>query len=203
MHVHFSVWKGDTPLFAGDKYAGLSEMGLWAIGGLIKHARSLIALTNPTTNSFKRLVPGYEAPVNLIYSKRNRSAAVRIPMYQNNPKTKRVEFRCPDSSCNPYLAFAGMLMAALDGIKNKIDPGNPLDKDLYELSPEEAADIPVTPGSLDEALDVLEKDHAFLTAGEVFTPDVVHNWIAYKRENEVDALRMRPHPWEFCMYFDI
>jgi glutamine synthetase len=203
MHVHFSLWKGDTPLFAGDKYAGLSEMGLWAIGGLIKHARSLIALTNPTTNSFKRLVPGYEAPVNLIYSKRNRSAAVRIPMYQNNPKTKRVEFRCPDSSCNPYLAFAGMLMAALDGIKNKIDPGNPLDKDLYELSPEEAADIPVTPGSLDEALDVLEKDHAFLTAGEVFTPDVVHNWIAYKRENEVDALRMRPHPWEFCMYFDI
>jgi len=203
MHVHFSLWKGDKPLFAGDKYAGLSEIGLHACGGLLKHARSLIAFTNPTTNSFKRLVPGYEAPVNLIYSQRNRSASVRIPMYQDNPKTKRLEFRCPDPSANPYLAFAAMLMAALDGIQNKIDPGKPLDKDLYDLSPEEAAEIPVTPGSLDEALDVLERDHSFLTAGDVFTADVIENWIAYKRENEVDALRLRPHPWEFCMYFDI
>ena len=203
MHVHMSFWKGDTPLFAGDKYAGLSEMGLHAIGGILKHARSLIAFTNPTTNSFKRLVPGYEAPVNLIYSQRNRSAAVRIPMYSENPKTKRLEFRCPDPSCNPYLAFAAMLMAGLDGIQNKIDPGRSLEKDLYDLSPEDAAEIPVTPGSLDEALDVLEKDHAFLTRGDVFTADVVDNWISYKRENEVDALRVRPHPWEFCMYFDI
>ena len=181
----------------------LSEMGLHAIGGILKHARSLIAFTNPTTNSFKRLVPGFEAPVNLIYSQRNRSAAVRIPMYSQNPKTKRLEFRCPDPSCNPYLAFAAMLMAGLDGIQNKIDPGNSLEKDLYDLSPEDAAEIPVTPGSLDEALDVLEKDHAFLTQGDVFTADVVENWISYKRENEVDALRVRPHPWEFCMYFDI
>jgi glutamine synthetase len=203
MHVHFSLWKAGKPLMAGRKYAGLSDIGLWTIGGILKHAPSLIAFTNPTTNSFKRLVPGYEAPVNLVYSSRNRSAAIRIPMYQDNPKTKRIEFRCPDSSCNPYLAFAAILMAAIDGVKNQIDPGEPLDKDLYDLEPEEYESIRSTPGDLSDALDNLERDHSFLLEGNVFTEDVIHYWIKYKRENELKALQMRPHPYEFCMYFDI
>ena len=203
MHCHQSIWNGDTPLFAGSGYAGLSEEALYYIGGLIKHAPALISLTNPTTNSFKRLVPGYEAPVNLAYSQRNRSAACRIPMYSTNPKTKRVEFRCPDPSCNPYLAFAAMLMAGLDGIQNKIDPGEPLDKNLYDLEPEELARVPQTPGSLGEALDALQADHEFLLKGDVFTEDVVETWIQYKRENEVDAVNLRPHPYEFALYYDI
>jgi glutamine synthetase len=178
-------------------------MGLWAIGGILKHARALCALCNPTTNSYKRLVPGYEAPVNLVYSSRNRSAAIRIPMYSDNPKTKRLEFRCPDSSCNPYLAFSAITMAAIDGIENKIDPGDPLDKNMYHLTMDELAKIGSAPGSLEEALDHLENDHDFLLKGDVFTADVIHYWIKYKRENEVDAIRMRPHPYEFCMYFDI
>jgi glutamine synthetase len=203
MHVHFSLWKGEKPLFAGKQYAGLSDTGLYAIGGILRHARALCAFTNPTTNSYKRLVPGYEAPVNLVYSSRNRSAAVRIPMYSDNPKTKRVEFRCPDSSCNPYLAFSAMTMAAIDGIENKIHPGEAMDKDIYKLSPEEYESIGSAPYSLDEALDELERDHEWLLRGDVFTADVIHYWIKYKRENEVDAIRVRPHPYEFCMYFDI
>jgi glutamine synthetase len=203
MHCHFSLWKGDKPLFAGNKYAGLSQMGLWAIGGILKHARALCALCNPTTNSYKRLVPGYEAPVNLVYSSRNRSSAIRIPMYSERAETKRIEFRCPDSSCNPYLAFSAILMAAIDGIQNKIDPGDPLDKDMYRLMPAEYEKLESAPGSLEEALDALENDHEFLLAGDVFTADVIHYWIKYKRENEVDAIRVRPHPYEFCMYFDI
>lgn len=203
MHTHQSLWKGDKPLFAGSGYAGMSETALHYIGGLLKHAKSLIALTNPTTNSFKRLVPGFEAPVNLAYSSRNRSAACRIPVYSQSPKTKRIEFRCPDPSCNPYLAFSAMLMAGLDGIANKIDPGDPLDKDIYDLSPEELADVPSTPGSLEEALNELEADHDFLLKGDVFTEDVIQTWIEYKRENEVDALRLRPHPYEFALYYDI
>ncbi len=203
MHVHFSLWKGDKPLFAGNRYAGVSQMGLHAIGGILKHAGALCALCNPTTNSYKRLVPGYEAPVNLVYSSRNRSAAIRIPMYSENPKTKRIEFRTPDSSCNPYLAFSAMTMAAIDGIQNKIDPGEPLDKDMYKLSPAEYAQINSAPSSLEEACNALEADHDFLLQGDVFTADVIHYWIKYKRENEIDAIRTRPHPYEFCMYFDI
>jgi glutamine synthetase len=203
MHVHFSLWKGEKPLFAGNKYAGLSQMGLYAIGGILKHAPALCALCNPTTNSYKRLVPGYEAPVNLVYSSRNRSASIRIPMYSEKANTKRIEFRCPDSSCNPYLAFSGMVMAAIDGIENKIDPGEPMDKNIYHLTPDESAKISSAPGSLEEALNELENDHDFLLKGDVFTADVIHYWIKYKRENEVDALRIRPHPYEFCMYFDV
>ncbi len=203
MHVHFSLWKAGKPLFAGNRYAGLSELALFAIGGILKHARALCALCNPTTNSYKRLIPGYEAPVNLVYSSRNRSAAIRIPMYSERPQSKRLEFRCPDSSCNPYLAFSAVTMAALDGIKHRIDPGEPLDKNIYELSPEEYERIVATPGSLEEALDALAEDHEFLLEGGVFTSDVIHYWIKYKRENEVDALRTRPHPFEFCMYYDI
>ncbi|MDP9173424.1 MAG: type I glutamate--ammonia ligase [Planctomycetota bacterium] len=203
MHVHFSLWKGDKPLFAGNKYAGLSEMGLHAIAGILKHAPALCALCNPTTNSYKRLVPGYEAPVNLVYSSRNRSAAIRIPMYSDNPKTKRVEFRCPDGSCNPYLAFSAIMMAAIDGIQNKLDPGNPMDKNIYHLTAAEYESIDSAPSSLEEALNGLENDHEFLLQGDVFTADVIHYWIKYKRENEVDAIRQRPHPYEFCMYFDI
>ena len=199
MHTHISLWKSGEPLFAGNGYAGLSEMALHAIGGILKHAPALLAFTNPTTNSYKRLVPGYEAPVNLAYSQRNRSAACRIPMYSPNPKAKRVEFRCPDPSCNPYLAFSALLMATIDGIQNKINPGDPMDKDIYELSPVEAAEIPTTPASLDEALTALQHDHKFLLRGDVFTQDVIDTWIEYKRENEVDALRLRPHPYEFCM----
>ncbi len=203
MHTHLSIWKDNQPLFAGDGYAGMSEMAMHAIGGIIKHAKALIAFTNPSTNSYKRLVPGYEAPVNIAYSQRNRSAAVRIPMYSPSPKAKRFEFRCPDPTANPYLAFSAMLMAAIDGVENKLDPGSPLDVNIYDLDPEEAAGIPQTPGSLEEALDALDDDHEFLTKGDVFTQDVIETWIDYKMENEVDALRLRPHPYEFMMYYDI
>jgi len=203
MHIHMSIWKDGKNLFAGDKYAGLSEMALYAIGGILKHAPALLAFTNPTTNSYKRMVPGFEAPVNLAYSSRNRSAAVRIPMYSTSDKAKRFEFRCPDPSSNPYLAFSAMLMAAIDGIQNKIDPGDPLDKDIYDLPPEEAANVPKTPGSLRAALEALEADHEFLLRGDVFTPDVIETWIDYKMQNEVLALDLRPHPWEFALYYDI
>ena len=203
MHVHMSFWKENENLFAGDGYAGLSETGLYAIGGMLKHAPSLCALTNPTTNSYKRLVPGFEAPVNLAYSRRNRSAAVRIPLYSASPKAKRIEFRCPDPSCNPYLAFSAMVMAAIDGIQNKINPGDPLDKDIYDLEPEELAKVPQTPGSLREALGNLEKDYEYLLKGDVFTPDVIETWISYKIANEVQAIDLRPHPWEFALYYDI
>jgi len=203
MHTHQSIWKNGEPVFAGNGYAGLSETALYYIGGILKHARALAALTNPTTNSYKRLVPGFEAPVNLAYSARNRSAAVRIPMYSPSPKAKRIEVRFPDPSCNPYLAFAAMLMAGLDGIENKVDPGEAMDKDLYDLPPEEIAKIPQIVGSLDEALKSLEEDHEFLLKGNVFTEDALQTWIEYKRTNEVDALRLRPHPYEFFLYFDI
>jgi glutamine synthetase len=203
MHTHMSLWKGGTNLFAGSGYAGLSDTAMYAIGGVLKHAPALLGFTNPTTNSYKRLVPGYEAPVNLAYSRRNRSASVRIPVYSPSPKAKRFEFRCPDSSCNPYLAFAAILMAVIDGIQNKTDPGDPLDKDIYDLSPEELKDVPQAPGSLDEALNALEKDHDFLLRGDVFTEDVISTWIWYKREKEIDAVRLRPHPYEFCLYFDM
>ncbi len=203
MHTHLSLWRDGEPLFAGGGYAGVSDMAMHAIGGLLKHAPAILAFTNPTTNSYKRLVPGYEAPVNLAYSQRNRSAAIRIPMYSPSPKSKRVEFRCPDPSCNPYLAFAAMLMAVIDGIQNKFSPGQPLDKDIYDLPPDELAAVPKTPGSLDQALDALEKDHEFLLRGDVFSPDVIQTWIKYKRLQEVDALRLRPHPYEFCLYYDI
>ncbi len=203
MHTHISLWRDGEPLFAGGGYAGMSDMAMHAIGGLLKHAPAILAFSNPTTNSYKRLVPGYEAPVNLAYSQRNRSAAIRIPMYSPSPKAKRIEFRCPDPSCNPYLAFAAMLMAVIDGIQNKFSPGQPLDKDIYDLPPEELAAVPKTPGSLEQALDALEKDHDFLLRGDVFSPDVVETWISYKRKQEVDALRLRPHPYEFCLYYDI
>ncbi len=203
MHTHISLWKGDQPLFAGGGYAGLSDMAIHAIGGILAHAPALLAFTNPTTNSYKRLVPGYEAPVNLAYSQRNRSAACRIPMYSASPKSKRIEFRCPDASSNPYLAFSALMMAALDGIQNKIHPGDPLDKDIYDLEPEELAQVPTTPGSLGDALDALAADHEFLLRGDVFTQDVINHWITYKKQNEVDALALRPHPYEFCMYYDI
>ncbi|HBY62439.1 MAG TPA: type I glutamate--ammonia ligase, partial [Solibacterales bacterium] len=203
MHCHQSLWKSGSPLFAGDNYAGLSQMALWYIGGLLKHARALSAIIAPTTNSYKRLVPGYEAPVNLAYSRRNRSAAVRIPMYSASPKAKRVEFRPPDPSSNPYLAFAAMLMAGLDGIANKLDPGEPLDKDIYDLSPEELKQVPSMPASLEEALGCLEADHAFLLKGDVFTEELLESFIAYKRRAEADAVRLRPHPYEFALYYDI
>ncbi len=202
MHTHISLWKGSDPIFAGSGYAGLSETALFAIGGILKHAPAILAFSNPTTNSYKRLVPGYEAPVNLAYSQRNRSAACRIPMYSPSPKSKRIEFRCPDPSCNPYLAFSALLMAVIDGIQNKINPGEALDKDIYDLPPEELAAVPKTPGALGEALDALEQDHEFLLRGDVFTADVIETWIHYKRVNEVDALRLRPHPYEFCLYYD-
>ncbi len=203
MHTHISIWKEGNPLFAGDKYGGLSQMALWAAGGILKHAPALCAITNPTTNSYKRLVPGYEAPVNLAYSSRNRSASIRIPMYSASPKAKRLEVRFPDPSCNGYLAFSALLMAALDGIENKIDPGQPLDADIYGLSPEELAKVPSTPGALDEALNNLKNDHEFLLKGDVFTQDVIDTWIEYKTKNEVDVVRMRPHPMEYKLYFDI
>ncbi len=204
MHVHQSIWKGGEPLFYDERgYAGLSDLARWYIGGLLRHSHAVIALTNPTTNSYKRLVPGYEAPVNLVYSQRNRSAACRIPLASRSPKAKRVEFRCPDATANPYLAFAAMLMAGLDGIQNRIEPPTPMDKDLYDLPPEELARVPQVPGSLEEALDALEEDNAFLTAGDVFTDDLIAAWIDYKRTNEVDALRLRPHPYEFALYYDI
>ncbi|MEH2012829.1 type I glutamate--ammonia ligase [Nostoc sp.] len=202
MHCHQSIWRDGQPLFAGDKYAGLSDMALYYIGGLLKHAPALLAITNPSTNSYKRLVPGYEAPVNLAYSQGNRSASIRIPLSGTNPKAKRLEFRCPDATSNPYLAFAAMLCAGLDGIKNKIHPGEPLDKNIYELSPEELAKVPSTPGSLELALQALEKDHAFLTESGVFTEDFIENWIDYKLSNEVKQLQLRPHPYEFYLYYD-
>ena len=203
MHVHLSMWKDEQPLFAGGGYAGLSEIALHALGGILKHARSILAFSNPTTNSYKRLVPGYEAPVNLAYSQRNRSAACRIPMYSMSPTSKRIEFRCPDPSCNPYLAFSAILMAAIDGIQNKIDPGDPMDKNIYDLPPEQLANIPKTPASLAESLAALKQDHDFLLRGDVFTPDVISTWIHDKMVNDVDSIRLRPHPYEFCMYYDI
>ena len=203
MHTHCSIWKGDQPLFAGDKYAGVSQEALYAIGGILKHCPALCAITNPTTNSYKRLVPGFEAPVNLAYSSRNRSAAIRIPMYSPSPKAKRIEFRTPDPSCNGYIAFSAILMAMIDGIENKIDPGDPLDKDIYGLPPEELAEIPSAPGSLDEALAALEKDKEFLLKGDVFTQDVIDTWIEYKIKNEINEVKLRPHPHEFFLYFDI
>jgi len=203
MHVHQSLWKGGRPLFYGNGYAGLSELALYYIGGLLKHTPALTAITNPTTNSFRRLVPGFEAPVNLAYSQRNRSAAVRIPMYSPSPKAKRIEFRCPDPSCNPYLAFSAMMMAGIDGIINKIDPGEPLDKDIYDMSPEELHDVPSTPKSLEDAIEALERDHDFLTKGDVFTEDVIQTWIGYKMQNEVKLMQLRPHPYEFLLYYDV
>jgi glutamine synthetase len=203
MHVHVSLWKKEKPLFFGNGYAGLSEMALYFIGGILKHAHSLIAFTNPTTNSFKRLVPGFEAPVNLAYSQRNRSAAIRIPMYSQSPKAKRVEFRCPDPSANPYLAFSAVLMAGLDGVLNRIDPGEPLDKDIYDMSPEELKGVPSTPESLQEALRALEKDHEYLLKGDVFTEDVIETWIDYKMKKEIKDMALRPHPHEFELYFDV
>ena len=203
MHVHQSLWRDDEPLFFGDGYAGLSDTARWYIGGLLEHAPALLAIVAPTTNSYRRLVPGYEAPVNLVYSQRNRSAAVRIPLYSTSPKSKRVEFRCPDPSANPYLAFSALLLAGLDGIKRNIEPLEPVNRDLYEMGEDEMAGVPTVPGSLDAALDALEADHDFLLESGVFTPDVVETWIKYKRDNEVDAVSLRPHPWEFYMYYDI
>ncbi len=203
MHTHQSIWKAGQPLFWGDGYANLSQTALHYIGGILRHAPALLALTNPTTNSYKRLVPGFEAPVNLAYSQGNRSASVRIPLSGPNPKAKRLEFRCPDATCNPYLAFAAMLCAGIDGIKNQIDPGSSLDVDIYDLSPEALAKIPSTPGSLLEALEALQNDHRFLTDTGVFTQDFVENWIEYKIDNEVNPMRLRPHPYELSLYYDV
>ncbi|MBL7140419.1 MAG: type I glutamate--ammonia ligase [Planctomycetes bacterium] len=202
MHSHLSLWKGGKPLFAGKGYAGLSDLGLHAIGGILKHAPAILAFAAPTTNSYRRLVPGFEAPVNLVMSARNRSAGVRIPMYSENPKAKRLEFRCPDPTANGYVAWTAMLMAAIDGIKNAIDPGEPLDRDIYEMTPAELAAYPKTPGSLEEAINALEADYAFLTEGGVFTDDLVRGWIEWKRENELAAMALRPHPYEFHLYYD-
>ena len=203
MHVHQSLWRDGTNLFFdADGYALMSQMGLHYIGGLLKHAPALLAFCAPTTNSYRRLVPGYEAPVNLVYSQRNRSAAARIPMYTKSPAAKRVEFRPPDPACNPYLAFAAMLMAGIDGVQNQIDPGDPLDVDLYDLTPEQAARVQQVPGSLEEVLDALEEDNDFLTQGDVFTSDLLETWLDYKRTNEVDEIRLRPHPHEFYLYYD-
>jgi glutamine synthetase len=203
MHCHQSLWKDGKPLFAGDGYAGLSEMALYYIGGILKHAHALAALTNPTTNSYRRLVPGYEAPVNLAYSSRNRSAAIRISTYSPSPKSRRLELRFPDPSTNGYLAFSAMLMAGLDGIQNRIDPGQPLDKDIYSLSAEELKDVPRMPASLEQSLDALEADHEFLLKGDVFTKDVIEMWLDYKREHEVQASRLRPTPFEYLLYYDV
>ena len=204
MHTHQSLWKGDDNIFYNPEgYSLLSKTALHYIGGLLKHAPALMAFCAPTTNSYKRLIPGFEAPVNLIYSQRNRSAGIRIPVYTDNPKTKRVEFRAPDSSCNPYLAFAAMLMAGLDGIENKIDPGKPVDKDVYELTQEELKEMKTVPASLEEALNALERDHEFLLKGDVVTRDVIDVWLEYKREKELNEISIRPHPYEFYLYFDI
>jgi glutamine synthetase len=202
MHTHMSFWKGGKPLFAGKGYAGLSPMALNAVGGLLKHAGAVLAFAAPTSNSYRRLVPGFEAPVNLAMSARNRSAAVRIPMYSNSPKSKRIEFRCPDPSCNSYLMFSAMMMAMIDGIKNKIKPGEPLDRDIYEMTPEELEAYPHAPGSLEDALKALAGDHNFLTTGDVFTDDLIENWIDYKMNNEINPLKLRPHPYEFHLYYD-
>src|SRR3954462_8134312 len=204
MHCHQSLWKAGEPLmFSETGYAGLSDLARWYIGGLLSHAPSILAFAAPTTNSYKRLVPGYEAPVNLVYSQRNRSACARIPLYSKSPKAKRVEFRCPDPSANPYLAFPAMLMAGLDGLQNRIEPPPPVDKDLYDLPPEELALVPQVPGSLDAALSALEADQDFLKAGGVFTDDLIDTWLEYKRLKEIDEVRLRPHPWEFMLYYDI
>ena len=204
MHTHQSLWRGDTNLFWDEKgYAQISQTAKYYIGGLLRHAPALLGLCAPTTNSYRRLVPGFEAPVNLVYSQRNRSAAVRIPVYSQNPKSKRIEFRCPDPACNPYMCFAAQLMAGLDGIRNKIAPGQPIDKDLYELEPEEASSVRSTPGSLAEVLDALQEDHEWLLQGDVFTPDVVDTWLTYKRERELAAVNLRPVPYEFYLYFDL
>ena len=203
MHTHQSIWKEGKPLFAGKEYAGVSQMCLHYIGGILKHAPALAAITNPTTNSYKRLTPGFEAPVLLAYSSRNRSAGIRIPMYSPSPKAKRIEVRFPDPGANPYLAFSAMLMAGLDGIENKINPGEPAEKDLYDLEAKEAAKIRTMPGSLDDALNNLEKDHKFLLKGGVFTEDLIEAWVGYKRSKEVDPMRLRPHPFEFFLYYDV
>ena len=204
MHTHQSLWTDGKPLFYDESgYAGLSDMARWYIGGLLKHAAAVLAFAAPTTNSYRRLVPGYEAPVNLVYSSRNRSAAIRIPQYSQKPAAKRLEFRCPDPSCNPYLAFSAMLMAGLDGVQNRIEPMAPVDKDIYDLPPEELVNLPSVPGSLDEALDALEADHDFLLTGGVFSEELISTWIAYKRSREVDAIRLRPHPYEFYLFYDV
>jgi glutamine synthetase len=204
MHCHQSLWTNGEPQFYDEiGYAGLSDMARYYIGGLLKHAPSLLAFTNPTTNSYHRLVPGYEAPVNLVYSQRNRSACTRIPITGSNPKAKRIEFRVPDPSANPYLAFSAMLMAGLDGIKNKIEPAAPIDKDLYELPPDEAKSVAQVPSSLEAVLDTLESDHDYLTEGGVFTPDLIETWVDWKRTNEIDPIRLRPHPHEFELYYDL
>ena len=202
MHCHFSVWKAKQNLFAGSGYAGLSDTGRWAIGGLLRHAHAVIAFTNPTTNSYRRLVPHFEAPIKLAYSSRNRSAAIRIPMFSSEPKSKRFEFRCPDPLANGYLAFSAIAMACIDGIQNRIDPGDPLDKNIYDLPPEEMAQVVDAPTSLESALDALEKDHEFLLRGDVFTTDFVRTYLKYKRDNEVLIIKTRPHPLEFSMYYD-
>lgn len=204
MHVHTSLWKnGENLMYDEGGYAGLSDLARWYIGGILRHAPALLALTNPTTNSYRRLVPGYEAPINLVYSQRNRSACVRVPMYSKSPKSKRIEFRAPDPTCNPYLAFAGILMAGIDGIENRITPPDPIDKDLYDLPPLERNDIPQTPGSLALVLNALEADHHWLLKGDVFTQDLIESYISYKRKHEVEAIDLRPHPYEFFLYFDI
>jgi glutamine synthetase len=203
MHTHMSLWKNGEPLFAGDKYAGLSEMALYYIGGILKHAPALCAITNPSTNSYKRLVPGFEAPIRLAYSYRNRSAAIRIPNTGSSPKAKRIEFRTPDPSCNPYLAFAAMLMAGIDGIVNKIKPGDPLDKDIYGLPPEEAAKVPSVPKTLDESLVNLRNNHEFLLRGDVFSEDMLNTWLDYKYEREIIPMQQRPAPYEFYLYYDL
>jgi glutamine synthetase len=202
MHCHQSIWKDEKNLFAGDKYAGLSDMALNYIGGLLKNAPSFLAITNPGLNSYRRLVPGYEAPVNLAYSSRNRSAACRIPVSGSSPKAKRLEFRCPDPTTNPYIAFAAMLMAGLDGIQSKANPGQPLDKDIYALSPEELKDVPKAPASLEESINNLKKSHAYLKKGDVFTQDVIDGWVEWKEENEIKPSRLRPTTLEFSLYFD-
>jgi glutamine synthetase len=204
MHCHQSLWKAGEPLFFDELgYAGLSDMARWYIGGLLAHAPSLLAFTCPTVNSYHRLVPGFEAPVNLVYSQRNRSACIRIPITGPNAKAKRLEFRVPDPSCNPYLAFSAMLMAGLDGIRNKMEPADPIDKDLYELPPDEHIAVEQVPGSLPAVLDALEEDHAYLLEGDVFTPDLIDTWVLWKRENEIDPIRLRPHPHEFELYYDL
>ncbi len=203
MHTHMSLWKDGKPLFAGDRYAGLSDLALNFIGGILKHAPALCAITNPSTNSYKRLVPGFEAPIRLAYSYRNRSAAIRIPNSGSNPKAKRIEFRTPDPSSNPYLAFAAMLMAGIDGIMNKISPGDPLDKDIYGLPPEEAAKVPSVPKTLDEALVNLRTNHEFLLRGDVFSRDMLHTWMDYKYDKEIIPMQQRPSPYEFYLYYDL
>jgi glutamine synthetase len=203
LHTHLTLWRGETNLLAGHDYAGLSDVALHAIGGLIRHAPALCAFANPTTNSYKRLVPGFEAPTKLSYSRRNRSAIIRVPVHNPSLRDRRIEYRVPDAAANPYLLFSAMLMAAIDGIQTKADPGPPLDKDMYDLPPEELEEVPGTPRRLDEALEALRSDHEFLLRGDVFTPDVVDTWIWYKRTHEVEALRIRPHPYEFAMYYDI